>query len=151
MNAPLLFWTGIGIAAYALTEMENNVKKTFISFDFDNDETLKTFLVGQAKHPDSPFEIIDWSIKEHLTGDWKAKARTRIQSADIVAIICGQRTHTASGVAAELQIAKELGKPYFLLQGYSDGYCTKPTTAHPNDKIYQWTWANLKALIGGAR
>ncbi len=42
-------------------------KKVFISFDYDHDETLKTFLVGQAKHTDSPFELSDWSIKEPLT------------------------------------------------------------------------------------
>jgi len=52
-------------------------KRVFISFDYDHDETLKTFLVGQSKHADSPFELADWSIKEHLTGDWKKKAATR--------------------------------------------------------------------------
>ncbi|WP_291648972.1 hypothetical protein [Bosea sp. (in: a-proteobacteria)] len=48
-------------------------KRAFISFDYDNDETLKTFLIGQAKLPDSPFELADWSIKEHITGDWEKK------------------------------------------------------------------------------
>jgi hypothetical protein len=43
--------------------------KVFISFDFDNDETLKDFLVGQSKLEDSPFELADWSIKEALTGN----------------------------------------------------------------------------------
>ena len=50
-------------------------KKVFISFDYDHDEILKTFLVGQSKHSDSPFELTDWSIKEELTGNWKDKAR----------------------------------------------------------------------------
>ena len=27
-------------------------KRVFISFDYDHDETLKTFLVGQSKHSD---------------------------------------------------------------------------------------------------
>lgn len=39
-------------------------KRAFISFDYDNDETLKTFLIGQAKLPDSPFELADWSIDQ---------------------------------------------------------------------------------------
>lgn len=34
--------------------------KVFISFDYDHDETLKEFLVGQSKLPDSPFELADW-------------------------------------------------------------------------------------------
>jgi len=49
--------------------------KVFVSFDYDHDETLKTFLVGQAKHEDSPFELADWSIKEAITEDWKAKSK----------------------------------------------------------------------------
>lgn len=39
-------------------------KKVFISFDFDNDKTLKEFIVGQARNPDSPFEIVETSLKE---------------------------------------------------------------------------------------
>jgi hypothetical protein len=59
--------------------------------------------------------------------------------------------HSASGVAAELSITKEEKKPYFLLWGRSGKNCTKPSTALETDKIYKWTWDNLKALVGGAR
>src|SRR4051812_10464036 len=45
-------------------------KRTFISFDYDNDQFLKEALVGQAKNADSPFDFADHSNKEHLTGDW---------------------------------------------------------------------------------
>ena len=41
-------------------------KRAFISFDYDNDVDLKNLLVGQAKNDDSPFEIIDLSIKEAI-------------------------------------------------------------------------------------
>src|SRR4051812_27430762 len=34
---------------------------TFTSFDFDHDEDLKNLLLGQAKNPDSPFWIADYS------------------------------------------------------------------------------------------
>jgi hypothetical protein len=44
-------------------------------FDYDHDEFLRTALVGQSKHEDTPFEICDWSVKEPFTGDWKKKAR----------------------------------------------------------------------------
>jgi hypothetical protein len=125
--------------------------KVFISFDYDHDEILKTFLVGQSKHEDSPFELADWSIKEAIDQKWKDKARTRIRSVDVVAVICGQNTNTATGVSAEVKIAQEEEKPYFLLRGYSDKTCVKPTAALASDKIYDWTWDNLKKLIGGAR
>lgn len=126
-------------------------KKVFISFDYDHDETLKTFLVGQSKHEDSPFELADWSIKEHIDGDWKARARTRIRSVDIMAVLCGEYTDTAVGVSAEITIAQEENKPYFLLAGYADKTCKKPLAAKSSDKMYKWTWENLKTLIGGAR
>ena len=126
-------------------------KRVFISFDYDHDETLKTFLVGQSKLPDSPFELTDWSIKEPITGDWKAKARTRIKSVDIVTVICGENTDTATGVSAELAIAQGEKVSYFLLNGYSDKTCVKPKAAKSTDKIYKWTWENLKKLIGGER
>lgn len=126
-------------------------KAAFISFDYDNDEFLRTALVGQADLTDSPFSFYDRSVKEHLTGDWKTKVKGRIQRADIVIVVCGEHTHKAQGVAVELAVAKELGKPYFLLAGYGDKNCTKPTSADANDKTYKWTWDNLKALVGGAR
>lgn len=126
-------------------------KRAFISFDYDHDENIKIMLVGQAQHSDTPFDFKDASIKEHLTGDWKDKVRRRMANIDVVIVLCGQWTHTANGVAAELTIAREEGKEYFLLAGYSDKDCTKPTSALSTDKMYNWTWDNLKALIGGAR
>lgn len=126
-------------------------KRVFISFDYDNDEGAKIMLAGQAKHGDSPFDFKDASVKEHLTGDWKEKVKRRMDNVDIVIVLCGTRTHTAAGVSAELDIAKGKGKPYFLLAAYPDKTCTKPNSAAPADKIYKWTWDNLKSLVGGAR
>ncbi len=126
-------------------------KRAFISFDYDHDEDLRNLLAGQAKNPDSPFEIADRSIKEPLTGDWKGKVKRRMENIDVVPVICGEYTHTAKGVAAELTIAREGSKPYFLLKGRNDKNCTKPSSALASDKIYDWTWPNLKALIGGSR
>ena len=124
--------------------------RVFISFDYDHDLDLKNLLVGQAKNPDSPFVIADWSIKDP-SADWKTKARERIRRVDVVAVICGHHTDTAVGVNEEIRIARDEGKPYFLLGGRASGTNKKPTAALPSDKIYEWTWANLKNLIGGAR
>jgi len=125
--------------------------RVYTAFDYDNDEFLRTALVGQSKNEDSPFEICDWSVQEPFTGDWKRKARVRVKKCGQMIVICGEHTHTAAGVAAELEIAQEEGIPYFLLKGYPDKACTKPTTAKDTDKMYSWTWPNLKALIGGGR
>ena len=125
--------------------------RVFISFDYDNDVDLKNLLVGQARNPDSPFAITDMSIKETITNNWKEHARRRIKSCDVVVVICGEHTNTASGVSAELRIAQEEGIPYFLLGGRPNTSCLKPVFAKKSDKMYRWTWNNLKALIGGAR
>ena len=126
-------------------------KATFISFDFDHDEFLRTALAGQAKHENSPFDIIDRSVKSAMVGDWKAKVQGRISRADLVIVICGENTHTAHGVSIELEIAKHLRKPFFLLKGYKNKNCTCPTSATSEDKMYEWTWENLNLLINGAR
>lgn len=126
-------------------------KRAFISFDYDNDEGAKIMLAGQAKLPDSPFDFKDASVKEHLTGDWKEKVKRRMDNVDVVVVLCGEKTHTATGVSAELEIAKEKRKEYFLLAAYSDKTCTKPKAAAATDKVYKWTWDNLKTLIGGGR
>lgn len=125
--------------------------RVFTSFDFDNDSDLRILLIGQSKNPDSPFELADWSVKEHIPGDWKQKIRTRIRQVGQVIVVCGKYTHLATGVSDELTIAREENKPYFLLKGRSSETCTKPTSALYSDQIYLWTWDNLKRLIAGVR
>lgn len=126
-------------------------KRTFISFDYNHDIDLKNLLVGQARIPDSPFEIIDLSIKQTISKDWKDSARHRIKGCDVVIVICGKSTNSATGVSAELRIAQDEDVPYFLLWGRSDEPCVKPIAAKDADKIYEWTWDNLKLLMGEAR
>lgn len=126
-------------------------KRTFISFDYDHDFDLKNLLVGQARNTDSPFEITDMSIKEPIATDWKTNARRRIKGCDVVIVICGKYTDLATGVSAELKITQEECIPYFLLYGRSNEYCVKPVAARNSDKMYRWTWDNLKLLIDGVR
>ena len=128
-----------------------NKKRAYISFDFDYDSELKTLLVGQAKNPDSPFEIVDMSIKEVISDNWRASARRRIKMCDVVIVICGQHTNTASGVSAEVRIAQEEGIPYFLLGGRSKVRNVKPLAARESDRVYTWSWDNLQLLIAGRR
>ena len=127
------------------------MKRAFISFDFDHDEELRNALVGQAKNPDSPFEIADWSVRERFESNWKEQVRIRIRRTDLTIVICGEHTHMAKGVAAELTITQEEHKPYFLLRGRPQRACHRPAMAHKSDKIYTWSWDNLKKLISGQR
>lgn len=126
------------------------MKRAFISFDFDHDEDLRNLLNGQAKNPDSPFSIADWSVQERFTGNWKEKVRDRIRRTHLTIVICGEHTHEATGVAVELAMTRKEGNPYFLLKGRHNKPCAKPVGAH-SDEIYNWTWDNLKNLIAGRR
>jgi hypothetical protein len=88
--------------------------KVFVSYDFDNDKVIKDFIIGQAKLPDSPFEVSDHSLKEAAPErDWETKARAAINRADKFIVMLGSKTRYAPGVKKEIAIAKELGKPRF--------------------------------------
>jgi len=126
-------------------------KRVYICFDYDHDSDIKGSLVGQARLEDSPFDIIDMSIKEPIDVRWKDNARRRIKSCDVIIVLCGHNTDAAVGVSAELTITQEENIPYFLLCGRSDGNVQKPKNARSSDKIYNWTWQNLKVLINGGR
>jgi len=122
--------------------------KVFISFDYDHDDDLKILLVGQSKNSDSPFELADWSIKEAIDNNWKIHARKRIKAVDVVVVLCGEHTDTASGVSAELTLAQEENVRYCLLHGRANKTCKKPKAAKASDTMHLWTWDNLKKLIG---
>lgn len=121
-------------------------KKVFISFDFDNDKTLKDFMIGQAKLEDSPFEVADHSLKEAAPEkDWLEKATAAIKRADVFIVMLGPKTKIASGVLKEVQVANNEKKTKFQIIGYKDG---KSEWAVPDGgRTYSWSWENLKKLL----
>ena len=121
-------------------------KRVFVSFDFDNDKAFKDFIVGQARNPDSPFEIIDTSLKEAAPmKTWEEKARLAIRRSDLVLVMVGPNTHRAPGVLKEVDMARAEGKPIVQVIGYRDGNYTPVPNA---GRLYRWDWDNLKKLLG---
>lgn len=123
--------------------------RVFISFDYDHDGDLRTLLSGQGKRSSAPFAIADWSIKQE-SRSWKREARERIRRSDVVIVICGHHTHQAVGVAHEVAIAREEGKPVYLLKGRKGGWVRKPRGCFW-DTIHPWTQENLRAMTTGGR
>lgn len=119
--------------------------RVFISFDYDNDKDLKSLLIGQSKHRGSPFFIEDWSLK-YASRAWKSEARNRVRRADRVIVICGYDTHKAVGVSAEVEIAREEGRPYFLLRGRNRGWVRRPRGTFFWEPIHPWTWDEVRAI-----
>ena len=121
-------------------------KRVFVSFDFDNDKTLKDFIVGQARLPDSPFEVADHSLKEaQPERDWEAKARAAISRSEVFIVMLGPRTRSASGVLKEVKMAQDLQKKSFQVIGYRDGSETWAVLGA--GRTYRWNWDNLKKLL----
>lgn len=127
--------------------MYGQKKKVFVSFDFDNDATLKDFFIGQAKLHDSPFEVSDYSLKEAAPEKaWLDKAHRAISRADVFIVMLGPKTRSAPGVLKEVKIANELGMTKFQIIGYRTG---NSKWAVPNaGRVYYWNWDNLKKLLG---
>ncbi len=120
--------------------------KVFVSFDFDNDKTLKEFIIGQAKLPDSPFEVSDYSLKEEAPEKtWEEKARAAISRSDTFIVMLGSKTVDAPGVLKEVAIAQELGKPRFQIIGYKNG--SEDWAVPGGGRTYRWDWENLKKLL----
>ena len=126
---------------------ENRVtkKKVFVSFDFDNDKALKDFIIGQSKLSDSPFEVIDHSLKEAAPEtNWEVKANSAIKRSDVVIVMVGPNTYRASGVLKEVRMARNADKHIVQIIGYRDGDYTAVPGA---GRLYRWNWENLKSIL----
>jgi hypothetical protein len=120
--------------------------KVFVSFDFDNDKVLRDFIIGQAKLPDSPFEVSDYSLKEAAPQkDWERKANTAISRADKFIVMLGSKTRNAPGVKKEVAMAKKLEKIRFQIIGYKNG--SRDWAVPDAGVTYSWNWDNLKKLL----
>lgn len=120
-------------------------KRVFVSFDFDHDKVVKEFVIGQSKLPDSPFTVVDTSLKEAAPeATWQDKARIAIKRSDVVMVMVGRYTHRAPGVLKEIKMAREEGKPIFQVIGYKDADYTAVPDA---GRLYRWSWPTLKKLL----
>ena len=121
-------------------------KRVFVSFDFHNDGGIKTFLMGQAKLPTSPFAGADWSMKEAAPQHrWEEEAERRIKQCDIVLVMVGRQTYKASGVLKEVGFARQHNIPIAQIIAYPD--LVNPTLVPNAGRLYRWSWPNLRSLL----
>ena len=120
-------------------------KRVFVSFDFDNDVKLKTFIIGQSKLSDSPFSVIDCSLKEAAPKrTWENKARRAIKDCDLVIVMVGPYTYRAPGVLKEVAMAREANISIVQVIGYKDAKYQAVSNA---GRLYSWNWRNLKKIL----
>jgi hypothetical protein len=120
-------------------------KRVFVSFDFDNDQSLKHLIIGQARNPDLDFDVSDHSLKEAAPErDWVDKARRAIGRSELVLVVVGANTYRAPGVLKEVQMAREMGVKVVQIIGYKDRTYTPVKDA---GRLYSWSHGNLKSLL----
>ncbi len=122
--------------------------RTFISFDYDHNETQKKLFVGQAKNSKTPFSIQDWSSKSSLPqSQWEATVKDKINKCNLVIVLVGKTMASATGVAKEIKMAKDQDVPVFGV--YVDGAdknSNLPDGLNRNRTI-SWDWENIASAI----
>src|ERR1700680_531159 len=91
--------------------------RAFLSFDFDHDSTSRTLFAGQATSDSpTPFVIQDWSSKTELPEEeWEELIAKKIGSCHLMVVLVGTHMSSAYGVAAEIAMAKDQGRPFFCV------------------------------------
>jgi hypothetical protein len=113
--------------------------KVFTSFDLEHDRDLYELLLAQSREPASGFEITGCSNARPQSDLWDDALRASLERVDELIVICGEHTGESMRMSAELGIAREVDRPYFLLWGRRERMCTKPISAKNDDGIYSWT------------
>jgi hypothetical protein len=122
--------------------------RAFISFDFDHNETEKTLFVGQAKNSKTPFAIQDWSSKSSLPqSQWENLVKEKINKCNMLIVLVGKYMASATGVAKEIQMAKNQNVPVFgVYVGGADTSSNLPDGLQRNRTI-TWNWDDIAAAI----
>ena len=122
--------------------------RTFISFDFDHNETEKNLFVGQSKNSKTPFSIQDWSAKSSMPqSEWEVIVKDKINKCNILIVLVGKTMDSATGVAKEIAMATDQDVPVFGV--YVDGANSSsnlPAGLQRNRTI-AWDWEKIASAI----
>jgi hypothetical protein len=122
--------------------------RAFISFDFDNNKTDKLLFAGQIKNSRTPFNIQDWSSKEHLPQkEWKELIENKICKCDLVIVLVGRNTYAASGVIAEISFANRNDIPVFGIYVDRADVTTKLPEGLRYSRTVYWDWIEIAEWI----
>lgn len=122
--------------------------RTFISFDYDHNETEKNLFIGQSKLSKSPFNIEDWSSKSSLPqSQWEAIVKEKTNKCHILIVLVGKYMASATGVAKEIKMAKDQNVPYFgVYVGGANTTSNLPTGLNRNRTV-AWDWEKISNAI----
>jgi hypothetical protein len=123
--------------------------RAFVSFDFDHDETSRNLFAGQAKKDSpTPFTVQDWSSRSVLPQKtWQEEMKKRIGATNMCVVFVGRHMMSATGVAAEIAMAKEKNVPVFGV--YVDGAnsLSKLPSGLARNRVVEWKWSKIAAMV----
>lgn len=118
--------------------------RAFISFDFDNNKTEKDLFAGQAKNSRTPFNIQDWSSKEHLPQrEWEDLIESKVSKCNMLIVLVGKKTYTAKGVTKEIAFAKKNSVPVFGVYVAGAGTSTTLPDGLYYSRTIDWDWEEI--------
>jgi len=122
--------------------------RAFISFDFDNNNGEKLYFAGQSKNSKTPFNIEDWSSKEHLPQkEWEELIHAKINKCNMLIVLVGRSMSSANGVVKEISFAKEHNVPIFgIYVDKADSTSNLPAGLQRNRTI-NWNWESISNAI----
>lgn len=122
--------------------------RAFISFDFDNNSTEKVLFVGQTKNSKTPFSIEDWSSKTSLPQkQWEALIEEKINKCNLLIVLVGKKTSSATGVVKEIAFAKGQDVPVFGVYVDGAGSKTNLPTGLQRNRTIDWDWELISDAI----
>jgi hypothetical protein len=122
--------------------------RAFISFDFDHDADQRTLFAGQSKHSKTPFSVQNWSSKEPLPqAEWEKLINIRINNCHLMVVLVSRYTASATGVAKEIQMAKNNDVPFFGVYVDGAGSTTTLPAGLARGRMISWTWPTIAAAI----
>jgi hypothetical protein len=118
--------------------------RAFISFDYDNNKTEKDLFAGQAKNSRTPFNIEDWSSKTHLPQrEWEDLIKAKINKCNMLIVLVGKKTHSATGVEKEISFAKDNDVPIFgVYVDVANSSTTLPDGLY-RSRTVSWDWEKI--------
>lgn len=126
--------------------IEFMAKRIFISFWIE-DIRHRDFLVGQARNSKTPFELVDMSVKESWSDNWKDRCRTKIRGCDGKIALVSKNTANASGTLFEVRCAKEEGVSVRGVYAAIDNRPLSLPSEFNGVRVIDWTWDNIKNFI----
>ena len=122
--------------------------RAFISFDFDNDATQRTLFVGQAKNSSTPFNIQDWSSKNILPQAlWEKLLSEKIAKCNMLIVLAGKKTATATGVVKEITMAVKANVPVFGVYVDGAGAASMLPNGLQRNRTIGWNWDKIANAV----